>query len=66
MAIRLRKVDGVMVALCAAKTIEELGDIYLSDEEHYALARKFERDWMLVAPGEDSVEGDIMAREERG
>lgn len=45
MAIRLRHVDGYLVALCAAATQAEPGDVYLDDGQHYALARKFDRDW---------------------
>ena len=45
MAIRLRTVNGVRVALCAYETDAEPGDIYLHDGEHYALAAKFCRDW---------------------
>ncbi len=45
MAIRLRTVSGVRVALCAAETDEMCGDVYLDDGEHYALAAKFSRDW---------------------
>lgn len=45
MAIRLRTVNGVRVAMCAAETDAEPGDVYLDDGEHYALAAKFARDW---------------------
>lgn len=45
MAIRIRQVSGVLVALCAAETDAKLNDIYLDDEHHYALAAKFSRDW---------------------
>ena len=45
MAIRLRVVDGKMIALCAAKTVAQEGDIYLGDDEHYALMCKFAREW---------------------
>lgn len=45
MAIRLRTVDGVRVALCAVETDEQYGDVYLDDGEHYALAAKFRHDW---------------------
>lgn len=45
MAIRLREVHGVLVALCAYETDEEPGDIYLHDNWHYALAAKFRKDW---------------------
>ena len=45
MAIRLRTVDGVRVALCAVETDPVPGDIYLNDADHYALAAKFSLDW---------------------
>ena len=45
MAIRIRTVSGVRVALCAAETDAVEGDVYLDDGDHYALAAKFSRDW---------------------
>jgi hypothetical protein len=45
MSIRIRVVDGITVALCAAETDEREGDIYLDDAQHYALAAKFRRNW---------------------
>lgn len=45
MAIRVRVVDGLTIACCAAETDEEPGDLYLDDAVHYALAAKFARDW---------------------
>lgn len=45
MAIRLRTVNGIRVALCAAETDEQPGDLYLDDGDHYALAAKFCLDW---------------------
>ena len=45
MAIRIRKVEGVLVALCAAETDPKPSDLYLEDSTHYALAAKFARDW---------------------
>ncbi len=45
MAIRVRKVEGVCIALCAAETDPLPGDLYLDDSVHYALAAKFARDW---------------------
>lgn len=44
MAIRLRQVDGVLVALCAAKSVEKSGDIYLDGNTHHALYEKFLED----------------------
>lgn len=48
MAIRVRRVDDQLVALCAAKSSEREGDLYLDDGVHYALARKFWRDYEEV------------------
>lgn len=46
MAIRVRRMDdGWLVALCAARSEEKEGDLYLDDEVHYALAQKFWRDY---------------------
>ena len=45
MAIRIRKCKGDLVALCAAKTKKEKGDLYLDDEVHYALTEKFLEDF---------------------
>lgn len=45
MAIRIRKVNGITIALCAAETDPEPNDIYLDDTVHYALAAKFCMDW---------------------
>lgn len=45
MAIRLRSVNGVRVALCAVESDPMPGDVYLDDGDHYALAAKFRRDW---------------------
>jgi hypothetical protein len=44
MAIRLRTVGGVRVALCAVESDAQPGDVYLDDADHYALAAKFCRD----------------------
>lgn len=45
MAIRLRRVEGVLVALCAARSVEKPGDVYLDDGAHQALADKFMEDF---------------------
>ena len=45
MAIRIRAVEGVVVALCAAETDDQDGDIYLDDNQHMGLAAKFAHDW---------------------
>lgn len=45
MAIRIRTINGIQVALCAAETDAKEGDLYLDDSQHYALAAKFAKDW---------------------
>lgn len=46
MAIRIRWIDGHVVALCAAKTSPKEGDIYFGDSIHHALSTKFGVDWV--------------------
>jgi len=41
MAIRLRRVSGCWVALCAAETDPKDDDVYLDDSQHYAISCKF-------------------------
>jgi len=45
MSIRIRVVDGVMVALCAARSVEKPADVYLDDAHHHALSEKFLADF---------------------
>ncbi len=45
MSIRLRTIDGLRIAVCAAETDAQPGDLYLDDGDHYALAAKFAQDW---------------------
>ena len=45
MAMRLRKVEGTLIALCAAETDPMPDDAYLDDGQHYAIAAKFWRDY---------------------
>ncbi len=45
MAIRIRKVGGYTIALCAAETDKKSGDLYLDDAIHHALSTKFGLDW---------------------
>lgn len=60
MAIRLREIDGTMIALCAVESNSSEGDIYLDDNVHYALATKFQQDYNL---GGDSELLELMDRE---
>lgn len=61
MAIRLRTVDGIRVALCAARSMPKAGDVYLDDADHYALMIKFGHEWDRFP---DAREVPIMEREE--
>lgn len=45
MAIRLRRVEGHLIALCAARSVPHEDDIYLDDETHGALSTKFALDF---------------------
>lgn len=45
MAIRIRRVEGKLVALCAAESDAEEDDVYLNDHEDHALRRKFIKDY---------------------
>lgn len=59
MAIRIREIEGVVVALCAAKTTKEIGDIYLDDGAHHALTTKFTVDWEsegILDPADDRAD----------
>lgn len=44
MGIRIRTVDGHVIALCEVESDEKPGDIYLDDGVHYALYTKFMED----------------------
>lgn len=49
MAIRLRYIQGEgWLALCAARSVEKEGDVYLDDNQHCALSNKFSRDYSLM------------------
>ncbi|MER9680828.1 hypothetical protein NKJ23_16050 [Mesorhizobium sp. M0184] len=63
MAVRLRTVGDVRIALCAAETDPMPGDVYLDDTDHYALAAKFRLDWQDQPGGwpDYPVEWAIMA-----
>jgi hypothetical protein len=45
MSIRIRSIEGATVALCAARSVEKPGDIYLDDAAHQALSEKFAEDF---------------------
>lgn len=68
MSIRIRTIDGVTVAICAARSVEKPGDVYLDDAQHHALAEKFREDFtsegaVRCRPGCPD-EAAIRAREE--
>ncbi len=44
MSIRLREINGTLIAICAARSIPKPGDRYIDDAEHYALMLKFAQD----------------------
>ena len=64
MSIRIRNVDGVTVALCAAETDPLPGDVYLDDAAHHALSTKFGLDWQeegfISNPPVDTVLVEVM------
>lgn len=45
MAIRLRQVNSIWIALCAARSVPKEGDVYLDDAQHHALGCKFSSDY---------------------
>ena len=47
MAIRLRKVGGQWIAVCAVESDSQEGDVYLDDGQHHALTTKFSLDYEL-------------------
>jgi len=70
MAIRIRTIEGYTVALCAALSKEEKGDIYLDDNVHHALSTKFGLDWksegLLIESLSDKRLIPIMLKEQNG
>lgn len=70
MAIRIRTVDGVRVAICAARSVPKWGDVYLNDGDHHALSVKFDLDFVSMyflkekSCYADSEEARVMEQEE--
>lgn len=62
MAIRLRQVEGQLIAVCAARSVAKPGDVYLDDAQHMALARKF---WLDYPRSGVAVEPEITAFTDR-
>lgn len=58
MSIRIRVVDGMTVALCAAKSEPKEGDIYLDDNAHHALTTKFGLDFYSQGDLKDPMADD--------
>ena len=60
MSIRIRSINGIFVALCAAEVDEAPFDNYLGESEHHALFQKFLRDFkaegLLNQAGEERIE----------
>ena len=44
MAMRLRQIEGVWVAVCAAKTRARPGDVYIDDAQDHAIRAKLSHD----------------------
>ncbi len=65
MAIRLRTVEGRLIALCAAETDPIPGDVYLDDGQHYAIAAKFWRDYQGRTIDFTSEEDDRLAETQK-
>ena len=57
MAIRLRTINGIRIALCAVESDPKPDDLYLDDADHMALAAKFGQDWQdqMVNWKEESI-----------
>ncbi len=69
MSIRIRKIEGETVALCAAKTEAKEGDIHLNDCAHHALMVKLQADldsegWLKVGAPVDELVKELMLKEE--
>jgi hypothetical protein len=62
MAIRIRQINGVTIALCAAETDAKPGDLYLDDNIHHALTTKFGLDWQSEGILAESLADPILAR----
>ncbi len=67
MAIRIRKINGITIALCAVESDPKEGDLYLDDGIHHALSTKFGLDFysegFLKNPMADEVLVELMEKE---
>ncbi len=67
MAMRLRKVHGIWIAMCAAKTIKKSDDVYIDDTQDHAIRAKISYDNRLEGlnvPVLDKKLDEIMKLEE--
>lgn len=68
MSIRIREVDGVLIAICAARSVPKPGDFYIGDAAHHALSVKFSLDHAEMydwdSPHAASPEAPLMEQEE--
>ncbi len=62
MAIRIRRVNGYTIALCAAETKPTEGDLYLDDGIHHALSTKFGLDWKEEGFVEESLADPVLEK----
>ena len=68
MAIRIREINGSIVALCAAKTQAKPNDLYLDDGVHHALSTKFAVDlksegFLTVDLADEHIKKEMLAEE---
>jgi len=56
MAIRIREVEEIIIAVCANETDKKEGDVYLDDAVHEALATKFSSDWNMGYEDKNKIE----------
>lgn len=56
MSIRIRTVSGEVIAICAARSIEKLDDIYLDDYQHHLLSAYYSNQFFLET---EMLFGDI-------
>jgi hypothetical protein len=67
MVIRIRNINGVTIAICAARSVEKEGDIYLDDTIHTALSDKFAEDFnSMYYHGIPTSNTDLRDAEESG
>lgn len=55
MAVRIRTMNGIRVAMCAALTHPLVGDVYLDDEDDHALRDKYKLDYESEGLIEDAL-----------